>query len=468
MRILAYLVLLLLCPFWGHGNGLRIWQAGTSATGVRIWVAWQNGWHDSAAEGNHDAVWLFAKAAGSTGGRHLHPKQITILENALRFQCQVSSDGTGAWVYPTRGRNFLSDSVLLQLDFKEDIPSARIRGIEMVYIPRAAFYLGDGASNKAFSVYQNRATPFLIKDSAALPIHQAGGVETGIITDSGHIEPTFPTGFKAYFCQKYEVNQSQWADFLSSLGEEALAAWYPGSPFTGLPPELAYKRSGLRFSNGSFGVEESGSRAAAGLNWKDLLAFLDWAALRPLSESEFEKCGRGPLPPQAKEYAWGIRPAQTPQAMSNDGSVSERPTEELAAGAGWANHGRNFGLPQTGGPIRQGFGATGTSGRVEAGCGYYGCFELSGNVWEICVGLYPINNAFGLSNGDGALSELGRADATSWQNLRPIVRGGAHNSLTFNDLTYPFRDLALSDRFYDDYDCTQRRNTTGGRGGRGW
>ena len=41
------------------------------------------------------------------------------------------------------------------------------------------------------------------------------------------------------------------------------------------------------------------------LSWMDLAAYLDWAALRPMTELEFEKICRGPNPPIAGEYVWG-------------------------------------------------------------------------------------------------------------------------------------------------------------------
>jgi formylglycine-generating enzyme required for sulfatase activity len=40
------------------------------------------------------------------------------------------------------------------------------------------------------------------------------------------------------------------------------------------------------------------------LSWFDVAAYLDWAALRPMTELEFEKVCRGPENRIAGEYAW--------------------------------------------------------------------------------------------------------------------------------------------------------------------
>ena len=41
------------------------------------------------------------------------------------------------------------------------------------------------------------------------------------------------------------------------------------------------------------------------LSWPDLCAYADWAALRPMTELEYEKACRGPNNPVLGEYAWG-------------------------------------------------------------------------------------------------------------------------------------------------------------------
>ncbi len=62
----------------------------------------------------------------------------------------------------------------------------------------------------------------------------------------------------------------------------------------------------------------------------DLAAFLDWDALRPMTELEFEKMSRGPLLPNAGEYIWGN---QTITAATTISGTTEDGTETITAPA---------------------------------------------------------------------------------------------------------------------------------------
>ena len=41
------------------------------------------------------------------------------------------------------------------------------------------------------------------------------------------------------------------------------------------------------------------------VSFTDGLAFTDWAALRPITELEYEKAARGPSEPIDAEFVWG-------------------------------------------------------------------------------------------------------------------------------------------------------------------
>ena len=69
----------------------------------------------------------------------------------------------------------------------------------------------------------------------------------------------------------------------------------------------------------------------------DLAAFLDWDALRPMTELEFEKMSRGPLLPIAGEYIWGN---QTIAAATTISGTTEDGTETITAPA---NANANYG-----------------------------------------------------------------------------------------------------------------------------
>ena len=89
------------------------------------------------------------------------------------------------------------------------------------------------------------------------------------------------------------------------------------------------------------------------LQWTDLTAYLDWSALRPMTEFEFEKVCRGPNTAIANEYAWGTTNLVQAQsgALTNAGATNEVST---ASGSGLCAYGINS---TANGPLRCGFAA---------------------------------------------------------------------------------------------------------------
>lgn len=191
--------------------------------------------------------------------------------------------------------------------------------------------------------------------------------------------------------------------------------------------------------------------AANYLNWSDLVAWLDWAGLRPMSELEYEKAARGSQEVVAGEFAWGIAFYSRVDGITDSGKVTDVPSQLANV---------NFASGVTG-PMRIGSCADynteqGTQSRVAAGAGYFGGLELTGNVWEQVV---TIGNSSGRgfdgSHGDGALTASGNADA-SWASIGAGLRGGAWNSTVVEGRT--------SERTYAATHPTARNNAYGGRG----
>ena len=74
--------------------------------------------------------------------------------------------------------------------------------------------------------------------------------------------------------------------------------------------------------DGRVSQEDDGQTVACNyLSVNDMLAYADWAGLRPLSEMEYEKMGRRPYPqaPDARGWAGGVR------------DLAELPTGEVFA-----------------------------------------------------------------------------------------------------------------------------------------
>ncbi len=443
-------------------------------------ISWDHAWRlpPDVAPSNHDAVWVF--------GKSFHPRRhVRILSaHSPDLDANVPDDGTGVMLKMKNfGQNPVVDALCtLNVSVAEPIQTIRLYAVEMVYVPQGAFYLGDGASKFALCA----------GDGQALKIASEAGLDTGttaqtLATGAVHLPerplpPAYPKGFDAFYVMKYEASQRQYADFLNSLTfDEQTERMNTNAPIganvllTGNPRRngivMAQRGDGIQpclvaldgDGDGIFDEAEDGaSRACNGLAWQDAAAFLDWAALRPMTELEFEKLCRGPAYPLPKEYPWGTPYAKNAVEIVDDGTVYESVSDTPAPGEGLANHGGRFDEAFVWGPLRCGFAARETTGRVEAGAGFYGAFELGGNVWEPCVSVK--STAFDGKRGNGELFN-GASDVAGWPGPEGVIlRGGGWNSLVVNDLDYEFRDLAVSDRFYFNLVHNVRRNTTGVRG----
>ncbi len=159
----------------------------------------------------------------------------------------------------------------------------------------------------------------------------------------------------------------------------------------------------------------------------DMLAYLDWAGLRPMTELEYEKACRGPRPRISTEYAWGSTnyAARTRNNIINGGTATEASSAvvtngQIMAASGIATHG----------PARNGIFATASTGRESSGASFYGIMEMSGNLWEFMV--TAGNGGLGVTantNGDGLLTTNGNANVTGWPDplgaLGIALRGGS-------------------------------------------
>jgi hypothetical protein len=213
-------------------------------------------------------------------------------------------------------------------------------------------------------------------------------------------------------------------------------------------------------ANGVFGENADGQNVACGwLSWQDMIAYLDWAAMRPMTEFEYEKLCRGTEPYfPGTEYAWGTPSLiqATSAALTNAGTPSEIST---ASGAGLCAYGLNT---PTAGPLRSGFAAALTT-RQQAGAGFYGNMDLSGNLAEQCIGGANNNTqaaSFTTANGNGNLLSTGFADVAGWPFIGGGSTGTCYRGGGFSDAA---GSLQIGDR--------QGRNTNSGRlaqvGGRG-
>jgi formylglycine-generating enzyme required for sulfatase activity len=471
---------------WGapaRANGIVVTNValvnvGGGVADVQFDLSWSNGWNLTWADDggsttvtNHDAAWVFVKfRVGPGEWRHawLAPTGHTATGGT---RIDIGSNGgdtnVGAYVYlaDTGAGPVNCTQMRLRWDYTRNGLAGTnsldisVHGIEMVYVPRAPFQLGSGGSDTyEFCQYPGLTTPYPVANEESMVVGAitnalfyptgfwSGGDEYGANhwrggDGLGPIPAAFPKGYASIYCMKYEVTQGQFADYLSHAGGYA-AANYPNT--------YGQERYTVRLTNGLY-VADAPDRACNWFSWADLAAVLDWAALRPMTELEFEKVCRGPLPPVPLEYAWGnVSLTRLTGFNGSDGSGSETP---LPASAN-CNCENNIA-----GPARAGLFATGSSIRYAAGAGYYGVMELGGNVYEVVISAgHPDGRAFAGEHGDGALA-VRPATWPSPTSTGVQTRGGSYVSAASNS-RISNRTGIVRDASY----VANRTSRTGGRG----
>ena len=443
-----YLIISLLFVFNLQANNIKINKLNVNEQGlVRFVISWENAWNLTNEEpNNHDAAWVFIKIREKGGEWHSLNLAATYSLQSINnvFFHKLSENQAGFMLFPSNNGQFflIEDEIEFYIDNLPLEFELKVFAIEMVYVPQSAYYLGDGISLNSFSN---------TNDSSSVYVENEDVISFSSIEENKtefKLSESFPKGYNAFYAMKYEISQQQYVDFLNCLSFEAQQNRTNQSPAstsgTLAMANSIESRNGLVVSvsgnyfdkpavyecnansNSLFSEhDDAQNRAMNYLSWADLLAYLDWAGLRPLSELEFEKLARGYKIPVAGEMAWGTIYSQNAINVQEDGTENEHVVEFGNDSVGLANHGYN-GVQ---GILRSGFAANENTGRVEAGAGYYGAFDLSGNLWEMFVAA-SFSDFLG-SNGDGVISPEGFANQSDWPNIDAmceIYRGGAWNS----------------------------------------
>lgn len=427
-------------------------------------VSWDNSWHTASAPHNWDGVYLFVKYRNCASTNAWSHAQLSMSASAHSVQAPLMidpyklSDGKGLIVrrsLPGSG-SVSSDTVKLKL-ITPALGSSydfQVFAIEMVMVPRGAFYVGDGLSSYTLTDGASN-NPFYISSDGAITRSTTAGCiycNSASTTLPGSIGATFPVGYDSMYVMKYELSQSQYVSFLNTLSSDQ------ATNRTLLVNASRVNVSGT-WPNYTTTFPH---RAMAYLSWQDLSAYLDWAALRPMTELEFEKICRGPNYPVTGEYAWGTNTINDCNTVSNDGMATEKNTSLPAAGTGIANFNSDYIV----GPMRSGFAAGPATDRLQSGASYYGVMEMSGNVAELCINIYDASGrSFTPTNGDGYLTGSptpGYADASTWPST---VTGTAGTTFRGGSSTETYGYLRVSDRtLYIDGSSSSRFNNRGGRG----
>ncbi len=436
-----------------------------------------NSWRNNVS---HDASWIFMKYSTDAGKTWHHASMLgTGISPAgfvipLGFEAVVSQDHKGfffrrkdtgsgdvdvkdisfVWNY---GQDGLSDTTA-----KASNTITKLFGIEMVYIPAGAFFAGDGSSASEFrlkkgsaddqSWYVNSENAITTTNTATGGYYYQGTGASGenASGDSFLISNSFPKGYQGFYLMKYELTEGEWAGFFNTLPVSArinrdITAVYDG----GKNSDDVVNRNTIAWDHvepTSPAETKRPARAMTYVSWPDAAAFADWAALRPMTELEFEKSARGgDIQPVADEMPWGTasyRAAGADEIFPANGD--ENGTEAILDGAvnlnrnalGWTSGDGRVNGPAMGqkGALRVGIFAENATSRITSGAGYYGNMELSGNVAEPAVTIGRVQGRQFLgTHGDGELVFMsnyeGNATNTDWPgiDLQDAGRGVTHS-----------------------------------------
>ena len=435
-------------------------------TYVQFNLSWQNSWRTTASPSNWDAAWVFVKfrivgqpnwqhAYLDTGG-HIpgsgtgHRIQVG-LENERRAFSD-SNRAVGAFIYRSADSSgtFSASSIRLKWFYVRngvqdaDLVDVDVHGLEMVYVPAGSFWLGNngvGAPN-ANEFYTSGVTPsqgYLVNSNSFTAGYSAGNLAAGPSNSpslaTGSFIDSFPTGFSGFYCMKYELSQQHFVNFLNSLNStQATTNRYP---FPGTSSVNTRHRYGMAF-DGLTHSTVAGNVAMNYVTWISGTAYLDWAGIRPMTELEFEKACRGPISAVTDEYAWGTTDLIRLAGYNNSLAVNETPDS-----VGCNSNLGSFRTDSTRrGPMRVGACAGAATTRVQSGASFYGIMDLTGNLWEMTVGLIGSSTPSSLIggtqftplHGDGLLNAAGNATVRTWPSFVPSTGGVSdpgYNSIVF-------------------------------------
>jgi len=405
---------------------------------VQFDLSWENSWRISSGPSNYDGAWVFIKFK-ENGGIWEHAT-INYIDGtaandghteAAGSTIRTTPDGVGVFVYRNADGNGDVNFSQIQLrwnygaDFvdQNSIVDVQVYAIEMVYIPQGTYPLGSTTSGSESDHFFTNTGIFGFRDTYDVDSEDAITVSSSVGNlyyevasfenngdQLGPIPAAFPKGYAAFWCMKYEITEDQWICFFNSLTETQKNNRDITGP-DGKNTDGVVSRNTIAYTTGN-ATSDAPARAVSFLSYEDNAAYLDWTGLRFLTEMEYEKAGKGPIHILNMTASGATTAFDQLYTIDNDGTEN----------ASISNPGESITnlcyLPtDPGGPMRVGiFAASAVNPtRVETGGSYFGVMELSGNLYERCIGVgSPINRAYTGTHGDGTLPSSGNHNVANW------------------------------------------------------
>ena len=293
----------------------------------------------------------------------------------------------------------------------------------MVKVPQGQFvYNAGGIGGSLYNNYANGSQSNVLSAT-----DRPDGADVG-----------WPNGYNSFYIMRYELTQGQYADFLNTVHSSTAAARYAAETTNGHNmPYNAGNPYGWRFS------AADNFAAKNYLSTADAWSFLSWAALRPVTEMEFEKASRD-IGADARAYPWGD--------AAPDSAAYEPPNEGGTHARNYMNYNSGAVSPKV---LDVGRYLSGDVYRTpeQTGAGPYGIADLAGNVFE-----HVINCSYASVPENGNGTALWPAAWPAPDSDRKGVRGG--------NMYYGASLARVSDRTYAGWTDSIRYFDSGARGGR--
>lgn len=337
----------------------------------------------------------------------------------------VSSDRKGAFIDHTDTYSMWQSTATLIWNYYADgvrggNAIVKVFALSMVNVPTGSFvYNAGGIGGSTYNNYGG---------GAQASVTSANDTPSGAAAG-------WPNGYDGFYIMRYEITQGQYADFLNTVHSSTATARYASD--VGYGHDMPYN------GGNPYGSRYSATDRFAAKNYlstADLWSYLSWAALRPITEMEFEKAGRD-ISPDSRIYPWGdASPDTATYSPPNEGGTHTR---------NFLNYNDALG----GKVLDSGRYMSGDVYRTaeQTGSSPYGLGDLSGNVWEHAINCSYLSIP---ENGNGTV-----AWPTNWPSIdstEKAQRGGAWGDA--------WHDARISARAHAQWSDTNRVSGVGGRG----
>ncbi len=474
MRTYLLLILLGLQSLSSKANNIQLNNLATtfnSTSGVvtvDFDLSWENSWRTTAIN-NWDAAWVFFKY--NDGGIWYH-LDLTGFDITLPsgFTYSVPADKKGVFIYRDASNLGVGNVSLTgcKVGVQPQLGSFDLKAfaLEMVYVPIGGFYVGDGVTTGS---YQDGSSgnPFYVSGGGNFVTMgtASGNLKLGVNgTSTITLNNSYPTGYYPFYLMKYELSTGAFRDFLNCLeaSQQRIALTLTNGLIdtlflpvgTSIFPNTSNFNNFICFTSGGssingqsavFGcncngnssyneIDDCESVPMGGISPMVYQMYLVFAALRPLTDLEYEKACRGPLNPLPGQYAWGNA------SITNSGTptlTNPRRSNEVISG-GTLNCNLNNSFLR---PLRNGIFATSTSSRVSSGAGYYGAMELTGSLLEFTYipritgvsGTFPYAGQHGNGNLIFNISTTNFNQSIPWENLTGTQFYNNFHTVTYNN-----------------------------------